>query len=117
MQPTICEIQYPLSLIQELKRQLEASGVACGVRASLLATIAAVSGALSPPGLEADMRPVLALVLLAGRLDDGEPALRCAAAELLIGERRTVLFVFLAYLPICQVIIRRLACQLACDMA
>ena len=70
---------------QELKRQLEAPGCASAVRASVLATIAAASEAFSPADVEPDMRAVLCLVLLVGRLDDGDPSLRCAATELLAG--------------------------------
>ena len=42
---------------------------------------------MSPAGLEADMRHILVLVLLVGRLDDPDPTLRVTAAELLIGEQ------------------------------
>ncbi len=45
---------------------------------------------MSPAGLEADMRHILVLVLLVGRLDDPDATLRLTAAELLMGERGLV---------------------------
>ena len=56
------------------------------VRAALLRFMAAFSGCMSPRGLDTDVRHVLVLVLLVGRLDDPDTALRCTAAQLLIGE-------------------------------
>lgn len=40
---------------------------------------------MSPAALASDMRHVLVLVLLVGRLDDADPRIRSIAAELLIG--------------------------------
>ena len=56
------------------------------VRAALLRFMAAFSACMSPRGLDTDVRHVLVLVLLVGRLDDPDTALRCTAAQLLIGE-------------------------------
>ena len=55
-------------------------------KAGLLQFIAAFSKCMSPRGLDTDVRHILVLVLLVGRLDDPEPMLRCTAAQLLIGK-------------------------------
>ncbi|BDA43155.1 Serine/threonine-protein kinase ATR at C-terminar half [Coccomyxa sp. Obi] len=72
-----------LRLLQEIKKQLEETDDS-SCRESLLHFITAFSAHMSPAGLEADMRHILVLVLLVGRLDDPDPTLRVAAAELLI---------------------------------
>ena len=69
-----------------MKRQLEET-VDSSCRRSLLQFIMAFSTQMSPTGLETDVRHILALVLLVGRLDDPDPTLRLTAAELLIGEQ------------------------------
>ncbi|KAK9914842.1 hypothetical protein WJX75_001188 [Coccomyxa subellipsoidea] len=74
-----------LWLLQEMKRQLEET-VDSSCRRSLLQFIMAFSTQMSPTGLETDVRHILALVLLVGRLDDPDPTLRLTAAELLIGK-------------------------------
>lgn len=71
---------------QEMKRQLEETEDS-SCRKSLLQFIMAFSTQMSPAGLETDVRHILALVLLVGRLDDPDPTLRLTAAELLIGEQ------------------------------
>ncbi len=67
-----------------MKRQLEEAGDS-SCRKALLQFIMVFSAQMSPAGLETDVRHILALVLLAGRLDDPDPSLRLTAAELLIG--------------------------------
>lgn len=54
-------------------------------RVGLLRFIAAFSTHMSPRGLDIDVRHILVLVLLVGRLDDPDCMLRCTAAQLLIG--------------------------------
>ena len=70
---------------QEIKTLLERAEDP-EVRAALLRFMAAFSACMSPRGLDTDVRHVLVLVLLVGRLDDPDTALRCTAAQLLIGE-------------------------------
>lgn len=78
-------LDSPLLTSQETKALLEkAEDPDC--RASLLRFIAAFSGAMSPRGLDTDVRHILVLVLLVGRLDDPDSMLRCTAAQLLICE-------------------------------
>ena len=70
--------------MQEVKALLEkAEDTDC--RASLLRFMTEFSRHMSPRGLDTDVRHILVLVLLVGRLDDPKPVLRCAAAQLLIG--------------------------------
>ena len=74
-----------LCCFQEVKALLEkAESADC--RAGLLRFIAAFSMCMSPRGVDTDVRHILVLVLLVGRLDDPDSALRCTAAQLLIGE-------------------------------
>ena len=71
--------------IQEVKALLEkAESGDC--RAALLRFTAAFSMRMSPRGVDTDVRHILVLVLLVGRLDDPDSALRSTAAQLLIGE-------------------------------
>lgn len=74
--------------LQEIKKQLEDTDDS-SCRESLLQFITAFSAHMSPAGLEADMRHILVLVLLLGRLDDPDPTLRLTAAELLISEQNS----------------------------
>ena len=55
-------------------------------RAGLLQFIAAFSTRMSPRGMDIDVRHILVLVLLVGRLDDPDCMLRCTAAQLLTSE-------------------------------
>jgi hypothetical protein len=75
----------PFSSPQEVKTLLERAENP-EARAALLQFMAAFSACMSPRGLDTDVRHVLALVLLVGSLDDPDAALRCTAAQLLIGE-------------------------------
>lgn len=86
MQPLAC---------QEIKKQLEETDDS-SCRESLLQFITAFSAHMSPAGLEADMRHILVLVLLVGRLDDPDPTLRMTAAGLLIGEQTLTLHTHLS---------------------
>ena len=71
--------------MQEMKALLEkAEDTDC--RASLLRFMTEFSTHMSPRGLDTDVRHILVLVLLVGRLDDPKPMLRCAAAQLLISK-------------------------------
>ena len=71
--------------MQEVKALLEKADDTDG-RASLLRFMTEFSRHMSPRGLDTDVRHILVLVLLVGRLDDPKPMLRCAAAQLLIGK-------------------------------
>ncbi len=62
-------------------------------RAGLLRFIAAFSRHMSPRGMDIDVRHILVLVLLVGRLDDPDCMLRCTAAQLLISEPPCMLLV------------------------
>ena len=71
--------------MQEVKALLEkAEDTDC--RASLLRFMTEFSRHMSPRGLDTDVRHILVLVMLVGRLNDPKPMLRCAAAQLLISE-------------------------------
>ena len=73
------------AFVQEVKALLEkADDTEC--RASLLRFMTEFSTHMSPRGLDTDVRHILVLVLLVGRLDDPKPMLRCAAAQLLISK-------------------------------
>ena len=71
--------------LQETKVLLEKAENG-GSRVGLLRFIAAFSIQMSPRGLDIDVRHILVLVLLVGRLDDPDCMLRCSAAQLLISE-------------------------------
>ena len=71
--------------MQEVKALLEKVKDA-DCRTSLLRFMTEFSTHMSPRGLDTDVRHILVLVLLVGRLDDPKPMLRCAAAQLLISK-------------------------------
>jgi hypothetical protein len=57
-----------------------------GCKESLLQFITGSSTSMSPASLATDMRHILVLVLLVGRLDSPDATIRAVASELLMGK-------------------------------